>query len=290
MFLRGRALGILVALNAPESSLLELARQAGAALGLAESYTDVFDAARRRKDITAASEIQQSMLPPRIARISGGLLAGNVLPGYEIGGDWLDYVENPDSAWIAVADSAGSGTTAAAIGVVTLGAFRAERRRNATLGETVRYMEATLLELDAHNAHCNAIVARWHGPTAIFAWISCGDEQPFLVSADGSVEALPGRSRPSLGLLDADQERDVEADTHRVETDERILLISDGVLNRSRREGGVLGIEAVSRAVGRLNVASAPLLVRTLERELLESSDDPLDDDATIVAFAPTGA
>src|SRR4051812_846735 len=34
-------------------------------------------------------------------------LAGNVLPGYEIGGDWFDYVENRDGAWLGVADSMG---------------------------------------------------------------------------------------------------------------------------------------------------------------------------------------
>ncbi len=189
MFLRGRAIGVLIAPDAPEAPLLERARQSAAALGLAECYTDVLDATRRRKDITAASEVQQTLLPPRIARISGGLLAGNVLPGYEFGGDWFDYVENPDGAWIAVADSVGSGTTAAAIGAVIFGAFRAKRRRQATLGETVRYMESTLLELKAPDVHSNAIVARWHGPTGSFFWIACGDQQPLLVGADGTVPA-----------------------------------------------------------------------------------------------------
>lgn len=288
MFLRGRALGVLIAVDAPEAPLLELARQAAAALGLAETYTDVFDTARRRRDITAASEIQQGLLPPRIARISGGLLAGNVIPSHEIGGDWFDYVENPDGAWIAVADSVGSGTTAAAIGAVTIGAFRAKRRRRATLGETVRYMESTLLELNCPGARCNAIVARWHGPTASFFWIACGDEQPFLVTASGKVERMAGTSHPSLGRCDGGADREVAADVHRVAPGERILLISDGVLDRRRRDGGVLGLRAVSQTVAALRVRSAPALVRALERSSIDASDDLLEDDATIVAFSPT--
>ena len=100
MLLRGRALGALLAVDAPEAALLELGRQAAAAFALAGTYTDVFDIARRRKATSAASEIQQNLLPPRIARISGGIIAGNVLPGYDVGGDWVDYVENADGACI----------------------------------------------------------------------------------------------------------------------------------------------------------------------------------------------
>ena len=59
-----------------------------------------------------------------------------MLPGYEIGGDWFDYVENRDGAWIGVADSRGKGTTAAALGAVALGAFRAKRRVDAPLEAT----------------------------------------------------------------------------------------------------------------------------------------------------------
>ena len=140
--LRGRTLGILLAVDAPEHALVALARQAAASLALADAYTDVFDIARRRKETSPAAEIQQNLLPPRIARITGALVAGNVLPGYEIGGDWFDYVENRDGAWLGVADSMGSGTTAAALGAVALGAFRAKRKVTADLVETVLAIHA----------------------------------------------------------------------------------------------------------------------------------------------------
>ena len=57
-------------------------------------------AAQRRKQPTAAAEIQQSLLPPRIVRITGGEVAGNVLPSYEVAGDWFDVIENADGVWI----------------------------------------------------------------------------------------------------------------------------------------------------------------------------------------------
>ena len=79
MWLRGRAIGLLLALRAARDPLVELGRLGAAALELAGGYTDVIDAARRRKETRAAAELQQGLLPPRIARMGGGELAGSVL-------------------------------------------------------------------------------------------------------------------------------------------------------------------------------------------------------------------
>ena len=114
LWLRGRANGVLVAFGRPAEPLTDLARQAGAAITLADRYTDVFARAQRRKPPEAAAEIQQSLLPPRIARVTGGEVAGNVLPSYEVAGDWFDVVENPDGIWVTLADGLGGSTPAAA--------------------------------------------------------------------------------------------------------------------------------------------------------------------------------
>jgi len=111
LWLRGRVLGLLISIGAPVTPLAEIAKQGAAALELANAYTDSVEAARRRKPTTAAAEIQQNLFPPRIARITGAQLAGGLLPSYEVGGDWFDFVENRDGAWLAIADAAGKGAT-----------------------------------------------------------------------------------------------------------------------------------------------------------------------------------
>ena len=111
LWLRGRVLGLLVCVGMPVESLADIATQGAAALELANDYTDFIEAARRRKPTSAAAEIQQNLFPPRIARIAGAQLAGALLPSYEVGGDWFDFVENRDGAWLAIADAAGKGPT-----------------------------------------------------------------------------------------------------------------------------------------------------------------------------------
>ena len=121
MSIRDRAIGVLVT-DVPPNGLLErLAGQAALALEVTGGYTDVIHRARRRKDINAAAEIQQNLLPPRIAGFAGAEVAGAVLPGYQIGGDFFDYADNDDGLWLAVGDAIGKGNTAASISSLAVG-------------------------------------------------------------------------------------------------------------------------------------------------------------------------
>ena len=284
--LRGRTLGILLAVDAPEHALVALARQAAVSLALADPYTDVFDIARRRKETSAAAEIQQNLLPPRIARIAGALVAGNVLPGYEIGGDWFDYVENRDGAWLGVADSMGRGTTAAALGAVALGAFRARRKVTGDLHSVVLAIHHTIRDVAIAGAFVNATIARWHGPSSTFSWITCGEQRPLLIDERGELTELSGPTHDSLGL--GAGEREFELASRRLSPGERLLLVSDGVLDRATHSGERFGTEGVRAALrGAPNAAPAET-VRALEDALTATSRDPLEDDATIVVLAPT--
>ena len=55
LWLRGRANGVMVAFGHPAAPLTELARQAAAAITLADRYTDAFARAQRRKQPKAAA-------------------------------------------------------------------------------------------------------------------------------------------------------------------------------------------------------------------------------------------
>jgi hypothetical protein len=90
MVVRDRVMGFLLARDRPAIDLEALAGQAGLALELASGYTDAVDAVRRRKDTQPAAEIQQNLLPPRLARVDRAEVAGGVLPGYDVGGDFFE--------------------------------------------------------------------------------------------------------------------------------------------------------------------------------------------------------
>src|SRR3954470_24997712 len=226
MYLRGRAIGALLAIGATDDALRDLASEGAAAITLAATYTDHIDAVRRLRPTTPAAEIQQHLLPPRILRIGGALIAGNILPGYDIGGDWFDYAENPDCAWIGIADTEGRGPTAAGLGTVTLGAFTAARQRSTNPADAIREMHAVLSEVARDWVTATATVACWNGPASTLRWLTCGEHAPILVTEDGELEILDGGVLPPLG--DPAMPDRAEVQTRRITVGDRLILLSDG--------------------------------------------------------------
>ena len=283
MWLRGRAVGVLLARRGSESGLREVARLGAAAMELAARYTDVFDAARRRKHTTPAAEIQQGLLPPRIVRMGGGELAGSVLPTYEVGGDWFDYVENRDGAWIAIADGAGRGPRAAGLSSVTLAALRAARRSDATLEEAAQLMDETVLAAGGDEFFVTAILARWNPVYSLFSWINLGHPPPLLIGANEAVEELA--TQPDLPLGLTERSRSFRRQQRRLLDGDRLVLYTDGVSHR-RTASGPFDIDGIVNSVRHASGRSAAAAARAIQEAMVSVSEDPLTDDAAVVVLA----
>ncbi|WP_196809127.1 PP2C family protein-serine/threonine phosphatase [Conexibacter woesei] len=288
MYLRGRATGALLALGARDDALRDLAAAAAASIALADEYTDAIASARRTRPTTPAAEIQQNLLPPRILRIAGALIAGNVLPGYDIGGDWFDYAENHDGAWIGIADTEGAGPAAAGLGAVTLGAFRAARHAGADPGGVVRAMHEVLREVSRGRATAHATIATYNGATSTVCWVTCGEHAPILIGADGELEVLGDGVLPKLGARRMPTEPEVQR--RRIVDGDRLVLLSDAVLARPTLAGGTLGLDGIRDAVAKAPLASAAGTLRAIEDAVRAAVEDPLDDDATVVVLVPNPA
>ena len=284
LWLRGRVLGLLLCVGMPLIELEDIARQGAAALELANDYTDLIEAARRRKPTTAAAEIQHHLLPPRIARITGAQLAGGLLPTYEVGGDWFDYVENRDGAWLAIADAAGTGATAAGLGATALGALRAARRAGQDLAQAAGTMDDVIRVLGNPEFTLTAILARWHAPTAMLAWINCGHPPGYIADPDGTMTELDGPVHAPLGSVDGTREFTVS--TVRLESADRLVLFTDGISEREVEGGGTFGIDGLRRAVRASPAATAAATAMAIQRAVTSCWSEPLADDATLVVLA----
>lgn len=286
MWLRGRVMGLLLCIGAPVGSLTDIARQGAAALELASGYTDFVAAARRRKPTTPAAEIQQNLFPPRIARITGAQLAGALLPSYEVGGDWFDFVENRDGAWLAIADACGTGPTAAGLGAAALGALRAARRAGGDLEQATAAMHETIRRLDHPDFTVSALIARWRAATSTLRWVNCGHPPAYLIDAEGELRALDGAAGPALGHGD-DAPR-LTVHERRLRSGERLVLVTDGVIERRVTSGGRFGEDGLRAAVERAEHSTAALTAMAIQEAVRRSWDEPLEDDATVVVMAVT--
>jgi serine phosphatase RsbU (regulator of sigma subunit) len=284
LWLRGRVTGLLLCVGTPIGSLEDIAKQGAAALELANDYTDFIEAARRRKPTSAAAEIQQNLFPPRIARIAGAQLAGVLLPSYEVGGDWFDFVENRDGAWLAIADAAGTGPTAAGLGAAALGALRAARRSGQDLEQALTNVHETVRSLDNKDFYITALVARWRAATATLTWVNCGHPPAYLVDSDGNLTELKAPEHPPLGIGDADPTfRPTQRQLH---SGERLILLTDGIIERRMESGGKFGLDGLEHALDRADNPTAASTAMAIQQAVTDCWREPVEDDATVVVMA----
>jgi AcrR family transcriptional regulator len=284
LWLRGRVIGLLLCVGTPAIALTDIAQQGAAALELSNDYTDFIEAARRRKPTTPAAEIQQNLFPPRIARIAGAQLAGVLLPSYEVGGDWFDFVENRDGAWVAIADAAGTGPTAAGLGAAALGALRAARRAGSNLEQALSLMHTTVQQLENADFYVTAWVGHWHAATAKLKWVNCGNPPAYLLDADGTLNELESPRHPALGT--GGDKPSFELAERRLTPRERLILLTDGITNRRRDGGGTFGLDGVKAALEAAASPTAAATAMAIQHALTDCSREPFEDDATVVVMA----
>ena len=187
-----------------EADFLEgLALQAAVALENARNHERNLQWARVQQDLDAARNIQRSLLPQKLPDIAGYSMAFRSVTCYEVGGDYLDIVEQPDgSLLIAVADVAGKGLASAIMATSFRSAFRAMAITGLPLDElTTRMNEHHWTEgEEARRRYVTAIFMRLHPETGEIEVVNAGHNPGFLVQPGGDSCQFDSSGTP-LGLL-----------------------------------------------------------------------------------------
>ena len=187
-----------------EADFIEgLVLQAAVALENARNHERNLEWARVQQDLDAARNIQKSLLPQALPEISGYSLAFKSVTCYEVGGDYLDIVDQPDgSLLMAVADVAGKGMASAIMSTSFRAAFRAMAITGPPLDELATRMNEHHWHEgeEARRRYVTAIFLRLHPETGRLEVVNAGHNPGFLVQADGTSRQFESAGTP-LGLL-----------------------------------------------------------------------------------------
>jgi serine phosphatase RsbU (regulator of sigma subunit) len=194
----GRALTIY------ETDFIEgLALQAAVALENARNHKRNVEFARVQQDMDAARAIQRSLLPQRLPIIPGYSLAFRSDTCYEVGGDYLDIVAQPDgSLLMAVADVAGKGMASAIMSTSFRSAFRAMAADGSPLDELAARMNQHHWAEgeEARRRYVTAIFLRLHAQAGEIEVVNAGHNPGFLAQPGAEPRLFEAAGTP-LGML-----------------------------------------------------------------------------------------
>ena len=77
--------------------------------------------------------------------------------------------------------------------------------------------------------------------------MNCGHPHAYVADADGNVEELEGPIHPPLGS--GDTAATFTSTERRLSSDDRLILVTDGITARRTEGGGRFGVEGIRRAL-----------------------------------------
>ncbi len=187
-----------------EADFLEgLALQAAVALENARNHKRNVEFARVQQDLDAARAIQRSLLPQELPRIEGYSVGFRSITCYEVGGDYLDIVAQPDgSVLMVVADVAGKGMASALMSTIFRSAFRAMAVTGLPLDELANRMNQHHWQEgeEARRRYVTAIFMRLYPQQGELEVVNAGHNPGIVIHPDGGVCLFDAAGTP-LGLL-----------------------------------------------------------------------------------------
>jgi len=268
-----------------ESDFIEgLVLQAAVALENARNHKRNVEFARVQQDLDSSRSIQRSLLPHRLPEIAGYSLAFRSDTCYEVGGDYLDVVVQPDgNLLIVVADVAGKGLASAIWSV----SFRSSLRGMAATGMPLDELATRMNQHhwsegeEARRRYVTAIFLRLNPATGEIEVVNAGHNPGFLVEAGAEPYQFNAVGTP-LGLLPGMQYRS-EKRTFAVGA--RLLFYTDG-LTEVFRGDEEFGPERLMDEFFACSAAKADDILDSIWRAIRAFSDGgPQSDDMTALTL-----
>jgi sigma-B regulation protein RsbU (phosphoserine phosphatase) len=263
-------------------TLSMLAPQIAAAIENARLYQRVAESeARLAKDLQAARQLQQLLLPPCCPEFEGLEVAARCEPARQIGGDFYEFFPLAnDHLAIQVGDVSGKGAAAALYGALVGGLLRSLAQQHRSPAALMRALNEALLERRIEARYVALLCAHWNPHSRTLVMANAGNPLP-IVWAGGRareqrVEGIP------LGLL---PDVDYEEVTLRLEPGDSVVFVSDGITDNRDAFGQEYGRERLARVVERHAAAAATELIRQVFLDVKNhAAEAPAFDDQTALA------
>jgi len=261
--------------------LLQLAGELGPAMESVRLYREILERAELEHEVRVAADIQRALLP-ELRRCSETFdVAAASLPCRAIGGDFIDYFDLPHGAFgFVLGDAAGKGPPAALLAAQLQGILAAHSYSGQSPAETMRLANAALLRRGLPSRFATAFYGQLL-PDGCLVYCNAGHNPPFLVGAHRTERLVTGGV-----ILGAFAPAAFEQGVIRLESDDLLVLFSDGVPDAVDPSGAEFGDERIAAFARSHRSVSPPAFVDQLLQTIQAfMQGEPQKDDLTILVL-----
>jgi len=187
-------------------------------------------------DVQQAQEVQRVLIPEKLPELPGLAIESEYRPALEVGGDFFQIVPHPSdgSVLIVVGDVTGKGLQAGMLVALLVGAIRSTAQFDADPVVMLQALNQRLLGRNHAHATCLALRITADGAVTL---ANAGHLPPYL-----NGEALAMEGALPLGMVVS---ADFSVMRFQLVSNDRLLLLSDGVVEAQDAQGHLFGFERI---------------------------------------------
>jgi Stage II sporulation protein E (SpoIIE) len=191
---------------------------------------------RMRSELAQAQEVQQVILPESRLALPGLVMESEYRPAQEVGGDFFQMIPHrtDGSLLIVAGDVAGKGLKAGMLVALLVGAIRTAAQYVPDPAAVLSALNLLLIGRSDAQATCLALRISKDGAVTL---ANAGHIAPYL-----NGEALPMEGALPLGIIEGAES---SAMHFRLNDGDRLMLMSDGVVEATDKDGQLFGFERV---------------------------------------------
>lgn len=280
-------------LTSEDKILLEaFSNQAGVIIENARLYQEALERRRLQAEMEEAEKIQKNLLPDSPPEIDGYQLAGISIPRGGVGGDYYDYIREPNGRWgLAIADVSGKGMQAALLMATLRAGLLSEVARRKDLPSMAITLNSLLYESSTIGKFATFFYAQLNPETGVLTTINAGHNYPVVIRRDGSLERL-SVGGVMLGMFPDDMIHQVSSykqETNKLDSGDIVLFYTDGVTETFNTNNELFGEKRLEHLVRQIHCQNAKEICSKIHSTVLDFQGEAQQfDDLTLMVLKKT--
>ena len=236
------------------------------------------------EELNVVAEIQRSLLPSELPRISTMQLAAHYETSRAAGGDYYDFIALPDGRWgILIADVAGHGTPAAVLMAITHSLVHSFPCPAGSPSKLLSFLNERLAAryTGGHSAFVTAFYGVYDPQSRELVYASAGHNPPRLKRCeDGSIFSLDKVAGLPLGIFGKET---YEQCAQTLRPGDQIIFYTDGITEARSPVGEMFGVKRLDSTLEDCSLYASGLIKTLLDKLESFTAGEPAEDDRTVL-------